>query len=141
MSQHEKDKEEIFELSKVHSPNQETTNEEEDDDYHNAILGLPPKHDSGGGNADYSSPPDSKVAVPNKQSGLFGASSNLVNSIVGAGIIGIPFAFRQSGLLVGLFLLLLVGYLTDKSLRIIVDLASFHPLLAKQDVRCYEDLA
>ena len=82
-----------------------------------------------------------KLSEPNKQSGIFGASSNLVNSIVGAGIIGIPYALSQSGLLAGLFLLGLVAYLTDKSLRIIVGLASFHPALKNRDVRTFEDLA
>jgi len=64
-----------------------------------------------------------------------------MNSIVGAGIIGIPYALRESGLIAGLLLLALVGYLTDKSLRIIVGLASFHPKLRHHDVRTFEDLA
>jgi amino acid permease len=51
-------------------------------------------------------------SVPAKKSGIFGASSNLVNSIVGAGIIGIPYAFKQSGLIAGVILLILVSYLT-----------------------------
>lgn len=64
-----------------------------------------------------------------------------MNSIVGAGIIGIPYALRESGLVAGLLLLVLVAYLTDKSLRIIVGLASFHPKLKNRDVRTFEDLA
>ena len=63
------------------------------------------------------------------KSGIAGASVNLVNSIVGVGFIGIPHAFMQSGLIAGVLLLILVAFLTDKSLRIIVGLASFHPLL------------
>lgn len=82
-----------------------------------------------------------KLSTPNKQSGIFGASSNLVNSIVGAGIIGIPYALREAGLIAGLLLLALVSYLTDKSLRVIVGLASFHPKLRNKDVRTFEDLA
>jgi sodium-coupled neutral amino acid transporter 11 len=78
---------------------------------------------------------------PLKQSGIFGASSNLVNSIVGAGIIGIPYAFKQSGLVAGILLLILVGWMTDKSLRMIVDMASFNPKLRKLNVHTYEDLA
>lgn len=84
---------------------------------------------------------DDKLSKPRKQSGIWGASANLVNSIVGAGIIGIPFAFRESGLIAGLMLLVLVSYLTDKSLRVIVGLASFHPKLKNRDVRTFEDLA
>ena len=84
---------------------------------------------------------NSKLSKPLVKSGISGASANLVNSIVGAGIIGIPYALRESGLIAGIFLLILVAYLTDKSLRIIVGLASFHPKLKHRDVRTFEDLA
>ncbi len=93
------------------------------------------------GNNDIVTVSNNKLSKPNKQSGIPGASANLVNSIVGAGIIGIPYALRESGLLAGIFLLFLVSYLTDKSLRIIVGLASFHPKLKNRDVRTFEDLA
>jgi len=82
----------------------------------------------------------STMSLPKKKSGIFGASSNLVNSIVGAGIIGIPYALQQSGLVAGVLLLVLVAYLTDKSLRMIVELASFHPKLKNRGVMTYEDL-
>jgi solute carrier family 38 (sodium-coupled neutral amino acid transporter), member 11 len=72
--------------------------------------------------------------------GILGASSNLVNSIVGAGIIGIPYAFKQSGFVVGILLLILVAYCTDKSLRIMIDLASFHPTLHSYGILTFEDL-
>ena len=54
----------------------------------------------------------SDIPEPQTRSGLGGAISNLVNSIVGAGIIGIPYALQQSGLVTGLLLLVLVSYLT-----------------------------
>jgi len=47
---------------------------------------------------------------------------NFLNSIVGAGIIGIPFSLRHTGLLAGLFLLVLVGYLTAFSVKLIIGL-------------------
>jgi Transmembrane amino acid transporter protein len=72
--------------------------------------------------------------------GLVGTSANLVNTIVGAGIIGIPFAVEQSGLVVGLFLLLLVSWMTAKSLRMIVELARNHPILAGKGISTFEDL-
>eukprot|EP00592_Proboscia_alata_P023900 CAMPEP_0194444412 /NCGR_PEP_ID=MMETSP0176-20130528/127256_1 /TAXON_ID=216777 /ORGANISM="Proboscia alata, Strain PI-D3" /LENGTH=656 /DNA_ID=CAMNT_0039270785 /DNA_START=179 /DNA_END=2148 /DNA_ORIENTATION=- len=78
---------------------------------------------------------------PQTQSGIFGASSNLINSIVGAGIIGIPYAFNLSGLLTGWFLLILVGMLTRKSLTMIVETATFHPLLRELKVDTFETLA
>jgi sodium-coupled neutral amino acid transporter 11 len=61
----------------------------------------------------------------------------LVNSIVGAGIIGIPYSLRQSGFVMGLVLLVLVAYLTDKSLRIIIEVACFHPKLKHLGVLTY----
>lgn len=62
------------------------------------------------------------------------------NFCTGAGIIGIPFAIKESGFIVGVVLLLLVGIFTDKSLRLIVDLATFHPKLKDLGVLTYEDL-
>jgi hypothetical protein len=79
----------------------------------------------------------SNISMPKKKSGLLGTSSNLVNSIVGAGIIGIPYAMRQSGIVVGLILIVLVAYLTDKSLRIIIEVACFHPKLKHLGVLTY----
>ena len=58
---------------------------------------------------------DSMLSLPKEKSGIPGASFNLVNSIVGAGIIGMPYAFRQSGLITGMVLLALVGFLTGES--------------------------
>ena len=84
---------------------------------------------------------NNKLYKPHVQSGLFGASSNLVNAIVGAGIIGIPYALKQSGIIAGVILLILVIILTEKSLRLIVGLASFHPTLRRYHVRTFEDLA
>ena len=148
-SQHRKEDEnrnapvEEYELSsriQHHEDNEEEV-DDDDDDYHNAVLGLPPNNlrpVDRNITDDVSTP---KLSVPKKKSGLLGASGNLVNSIVGAGIIGIPYAFRQSGLIFGLLSLLLVGYLTDYSLRMIVDLASFHPTLVGKDIRTFEDLA
>jgi sodium-coupled neutral amino acid transporter 11 len=82
----------------------------------------------------------SNITLPKKQSGVAGACSNLVNSIVGAGIIGIPFALKESGLMAGVVLLILVSYFTDKSLRMLVELASFSPRLKDYGVLTFEDL-
>eukprot|EP00574_Skeletonema_japonicum_P003619 CAMPEP_0201716022 /NCGR_PEP_ID=MMETSP0593-20130828/2084_1 /ASSEMBLY_ACC=CAM_ASM_000672 /TAXON_ID=267983 /ORGANISM="Skeletonema japonicum, Strain CCMP2506" /LENGTH=624 /DNA_ID=CAMNT_0048205695 /DNA_START=83 /DNA_END=1957 /DNA_ORIENTATION=+ len=83
----------------------------------------------------------SALSLPKKKSSILGASSNLVNSIVGAGIIGIPYALRMSGLLAGVVLLLLVAVLTDKSLRVLIEQASFHPKLHHLPIHTFEDLA
>jgi sodium-coupled neutral amino acid transporter 11 len=81
------------------------------------------------------------LSMPKKKSSILGASSNLVNSIVGAGIIGIPYAIRMTGLISGLLLLILVAVLTDKSLRLLIEQASFHPKLKNRNVHTFEDLA
>lgn len=56
----------------------------------------------------------SDIPEPITKSGSSGAATNLVNAIVGSGIIGIPFMIRESGLVVGLLLLLLVSYLAGE---------------------------
>lgn len=48
------------------------------------------------------------------------AFMNMANSILGAGIIGQPFAFKNSGLVGGLVVMFLLGWLIDWTLRLIV---------------------
>lgn len=55
-----------------------------------------------------------------QRSSIAGASYNLINSIVGSGVIGMSYAFRQSGFLVGFLLLGLVAILTDYSTTILI---------------------
>ncbi|XP_054286710.1 putative sodium-coupled neutral amino acid transporter 11 [Macrosteles quadrilineatus] len=55
-----------------------------------------------------------------KQTGLGYASFNYINSIIGSGVIGIPFAFQQAGFGLGLVLLAVVALVTDYSLRLMV---------------------
>jgi len=111
------------------------------DYHHHATVGQDagsPKNETNFGNDE---PVETCLSKPMKKSSIGGASANMINSIVGAGIIGIPYALKQSGLMAGVMLLVLVGFLTDKSLRTIVGLASFHPLLRNHRVETYEDLA
>ena len=49
-----------------------------------------------------------------------GVAVNLANTIIGSGIIGLPYAMRQAGLVLGLALLVLVGALTAYSLDILI---------------------
>ncbi len=136
---------ELATLSSNASNNNKNNNSNDDDDdgdYLHAVMGRNKyAFNNDTTNASSSQQHQKKLSKPNKQAGIAGASANLINSIVGAGIIGIPYALRQSGLIAGIFLLILVAYLTDKSLRIIVELASFHPNLKNRDVRTFEDLA
>jgi hypothetical protein len=56
----------------------------------------------------------SNLSLPKKKSEIAGACSNLVNSIVGAGIVGIPFAIKEAGFVAGVLLLILVSYFTGE---------------------------
>jgi solute carrier family 38 (sodium-coupled neutral amino acid transporter), member 11 len=54
------------------------------------------------------------------KSGLRSAFMNMANSIIGAGIIGQPYAMRQAGLLTGVVLLVVLTVTVDWTIRLIV---------------------
>ncbi|MCJ1313439.1 hypothetical protein MMC25_007117 [Agyrium rufum] len=54
------------------------------------------------------------------KSGMSSAFMNMANSIIGAGIIGQPYAFRQAGLLTGVLLLVGLTFTVDWTIRLIV---------------------
>ncbi|KAK4575375.1 hypothetical protein LTR86_001229 [Recurvomyces mirabilis] len=54
------------------------------------------------------------------KSGLKSAFMNMANSIIGAGIIGQPYAFKQAGLLSGIILLIVLTITVDWTIRLIV---------------------
>ncbi|KAI0018281.1 transmembrane amino acid transporter family protein [Xylariomycetidae sp. FL0641] len=54
------------------------------------------------------------------KSGLSAAFMNMANSIIGAGIIGQPYAFRDAGLLAGVVLLVALTVVVDWTIRLIV---------------------
>lgn len=54
------------------------------------------------------------------KSGLQSAFMNMANSIIGAGIIGQPYAFKQAGLLTGIILLIGLTITVDWTIRLIV---------------------
>ncbi|MED6249353.1 hypothetical protein ATANTOWER_012880 [Ataeniobius toweri] len=51
---------------------------------------------------------------------MISASFNFINSIIGSGIIGLPYALNQAGLPLGLLLLILVGFITDYSIVLLI---------------------
>lgn len=61
------------------------------------------------------------VGVSAGRSTVYGASFNFVNSIVGAGIIGIPFALQQCGFGTGIVMLFTVAFLINQSLLMLID--------------------
>jgi solute carrier family 38 (sodium-coupled neutral amino acid transporter), member 11 len=54
------------------------------------------------------------------KSSLRSAMSNMANSIIGAGIIGQPYALKQAGLLTGVTLLIILTIVVDWTIRLIV---------------------
>lgn len=54
------------------------------------------------------------------KSGMRSAFMNMANSIIGAGIIGQPYAFKQAGLLMGVILLISLTITVDWTIRLIV---------------------
>eukprot|EP00985_Skeletonema_marinoi_P026312 scaffold20312_cov146-Skeletonema_marinoi.AAC.1 len=77
---------------------------------------------------------DILVVEPEHKSNLIGCTSNLITAIIGAGIIGVPYAMRQSGLVAGWFLIMLSATLGCKSLTMLVETAKH------VDVQSYEVL-
>lgn len=71
-----------------------------------------------GANDDVQSWAEAERARP--KSGLKSAFMNMANSIIGAGIIGQPYAFRQAGLLTGVVLLVGLTVVVDWTIRLIV---------------------
>ncbi|CUM68360.1 uncharacterized protein PRCAT00006082001 [Priceomyces carsonii] len=73
------------------------------------------------------------------QSGMKGAFMNMANSILGAGIIGQPFAFKNCGLVGGLVVMVFLTFLVDWTLRLIVINAQLAKTKSYQDTvgKCY----
>lgn len=66
---------------------------------------------------------DDIIVEPEHKSNLIGCTANLITAIIGAGIIGLPYAMRQSGLVTGWFLIILSGGLGCRSLVLLVETA------------------
>ncbi|KIV88767.1 hypothetical protein PV10_08412 [Exophiala mesophila] len=64
--------------------------------------------------------PEDHLPDARPKSGMRSAFMNMANSIIGAGIIGQPFAFRQAGLTMGVLLLVGLTITVDWTIRLIV---------------------
>ncbi|XP_054643211.1 putative sodium-coupled neutral amino acid transporter 11 isoform X1 [Dunckerocampus dactyliophorus] len=60
--------------------------------------------------------PSEKVA----RYSMISACFNFVNSIIGSGVIGLPYAFNQAGLPLGFLLLILVAFITDYTIILLI---------------------
>ncbi|XP_033761730.1 putative sodium-coupled neutral amino acid transporter 11 isoform X2 [Pecten maximus] len=61
-------------------------------------------------------------------------SFNFINSIIGSGVIGIPFALKQAGFVFGIFLLMLVALITDYSVIILIEAGKLSNTNSYQDM-------
>ncbi|XP_034740564.1 putative sodium-coupled neutral amino acid transporter 11 [Etheostoma cragini] len=59
-------------------------------------------------------------AAGKTRSSVISASFNFINSIIGSGIIGLPYALNQAGLPFGLLLLVVVAFITDYSIILLI---------------------
>lgn len=57
------------------------------------------------------------------KSTIAGAVSNLVTAIVGCGIVGIPYALKQSGFVTGIVLIVITAVCNEKTLRLLISTA------------------
>ena len=64
--------------------------------------------------------PEDHLPNARPKSGMRNAFMNMANSIIGAGIIGQPYAFRQAGLAMGIILLVALTVTVDWTIRLIV---------------------
>ncbi|KAL2399852.1 Vacuolar amino acid transporter 2 [Exophiala dermatitidis] len=64
--------------------------------------------------------PEEYLPDARPKSGMPSAFMNMANSIIGAGIIGQPYAFRQAGLTMGILLLVALTVTVDWTIRLIV---------------------
>jgi len=58
-----------------------------------------------------------------QKSTVLGATCNLINAIIGAAVVGIPYAMKQTGLGSGLIMIIVCAFLTEKSLRLLIETA------------------
>ena len=63
---------------------------------------------------------NSSAAPKESKSSILGCTANLVSTIVGSGIVGIPFAMKQAGFVAGIVLVIACAILTEKSLRLLI---------------------
>ena len=64
--------------------------------------------------------------LPHVKSTVLGATLNMANGIIGAGIVGLPFALSQGGFVYGCSMLVLFCYLTHYTLTLMIETGRAH---------------
>ncbi|KAJ1968751.1 hypothetical protein IWQ62_001048 [Dispira parvispora] len=80
---------------------------------------------------------DPSALPPAPASTVLGSFFNMSNAIVGAGLIGLPFAFKEAGLFSGAILLLLLAYVTDWTLRLLAYATKLSGRNSYQELVCF----
>ncbi|CAL1707561.1 unnamed protein product [Somion occarium] len=83
-------------------------------------LQLQPRDGENGGYQTEEFDLEELAAKKSAGGGLLDSIANMANSILGAGIIGLPYAVRQAGFFTGLVLLVVLCGVTDWTIRLIV---------------------
>ncbi|XP_064614175.1 putative sodium-coupled neutral amino acid transporter 11 [Liolophura sinensis] len=87
---------------------------------------------------DHESPPLKEDGDDDKEQPQGGSmaeiSFNFINSIIGSGLIGMPFAIRQAGLGVGILLFLVVGLAADYSVLLLIRAGNLSRTLSYQEM-------
>eukprot|EP00538_Stauroneis_constricta_P011295 CAMPEP_0119570972 /NCGR_PEP_ID=MMETSP1352-20130426/43886_1 /TAXON_ID=265584 /ORGANISM="Stauroneis constricta, Strain CCMP1120" /LENGTH=624 /DNA_ID=CAMNT_0007620649 /DNA_START=41 /DNA_END=1915 /DNA_ORIENTATION=+ len=82
-------------------------------------------------------PPTSNAdasADATSRSVFFGSVANLCSATLGAGILALPFAFYQAGLVCGMLLLLVSGWATCASIQLLVHACHLHSIATYEQV-------
>ncbi|RKP33837.1 transmembrane amino acid transporter protein-domain-containing protein [Dimargaris cristalligena] len=75
--------------------------------------------------------------IQTAESSVLGSFFNMTNAIVGAGIIGLPFAFKEAGYFTGMILLLTLAYITDWTLRLLAHATKLSGRSTYQELVCF----
>ncbi len=81
--------------------------------------------DEGGGAVGLPSVVDAGDDMPDGESSLKATIFNLINTVIGAGLLALPQAVQQNGIVVGAGLILVVGYLSDFTISMILYAADY----------------
>ncbi|XP_048753789.1 putative sodium-coupled neutral amino acid transporter 11 isoform X2 [Ostrea edulis] len=99
------------------------------------ILGRTPSQAS---EMSYTSDTKQLVELERKDDVLRGnipmTSFNFINSIIGSGIIGVPYALKQAGFVMGIFLLIITALLNDRSIILLVEAGKLSNTDSYQDM-------
>ncbi|GAN08377.1 transmembrane amino acid transporter family protein [Mucor ambiguus] len=97
----------------------EDASHESDDNHHQPLLSNIDSSDEDEESL-LDSPEQKQYKLPSEGGTIFSSFLNMANSIIGAGIIGLPFAFKEAGFWMGIFLLVALTIVVDWTVRLLM---------------------